>query len=173
MKKTIFVDKITKLVAKVPIGTCIVELGTHHGISAVLYNRIVGGKIDIFTIDDFDLERPDWLGQCLKDDDELIFYENIKKSDARIIACRMKIEDAVKRWIRAIGLLSWDIGRSGRFRRDFDDWSKFVIVNGVVIVKDTSGNKFGTFEVIEELVENLEWEKFDYMNGVSFLRKLR
>lgn len=173
MKKTIFINKITKLVAEVPMGACIVELGTHHGISAVLYNRIVGDKIDIFTIDDFDLERPDWLGQYLKDDDELIFYENIRKSDARIIACRMKIEDAVKRWIRAIGFLSWDIGCSGRFRRDLDDWSKFIIVNGVVIVKDTSENKFGTFEVIEELVENLEWEKFDYMNGISFLRKLK
>ncbi|GAG86162.1 unnamed protein product, partial [marine sediment metagenome] len=48
----------------------------------------------------------------------------------------------------------------------------FVVTNGIFIAKDTAQGHLGTFPVIEvALLEG--WEKFDYRNGVSFLRRLR
>lgn len=170
-KNLILAEKVLTLAKEVPTGSCIVELGSYHGASAVLYHKAVQERVDIFTIDDFDLRRRSWLGQNLTIDDELEFYENIKGT--KIIACRINIEEAVKHWFRAIGLLSWDIGAKGRFRQDFDDWSPFVIANGVVIVKDLPRSGFGTFEVIEELVESGLWKKIDYLNGVTFLRRIQ
>jgi hypothetical protein len=172
MTETILSKKLTELVSNVPLGTCIVELGTSQGKSAIFYHGIVRDTIDIFAIDDFDTTRINWRGNVYDSNNEKICLENIRKANANIILCRMKIEDAVKRWIRAIGFLSWDIGQPGRFQKDFEDWSKFVIVGGVVKVTDMPSNQFGTHEIIEELIESSRWEKFNYLNGVSFLRRI-
>ena len=173
MKKSELVEKLTELILEVPMGSCIVELGTYHGKSALFYYKLVGNKIDIFTIDDFDLEREDWLGQELKPEDENIFYENVTGANAKIKVCRMKIEDAVKRWTRSIGFLLWDVGEADRLKEDLEAWSKFIIPNGVVVVKDMPKNIFHTFEVIEELIESESWERLYHLNGVSFLRRLK
>jgi predicted O-methyltransferase YrrM len=163
---------IKELASNVPLGTCIVELGTSLGLSAVFYSQVVKSGVQIFTFDDYDYARINWLGGTYDPNSERICLKNIAEANANIILCRIKIEDAVKRWIRSIGLVSWDIGQPNRFREDFEDWSKFVITGGVVIVRDMPNNHFGTFEVIDELVESSRWEKFNYVDGVSFLRRM-
>lgn len=164
--------KVSILVSEVPPGSCIVELGTGFGNSAILYSAVVNENVEIFTIDDFDTSRLNWLGQPENVGVEKIFIDNLRKTNAKINFCKMRIEDAVKRWIRAIGLLSWDIGVKDRFMQDFDSWSPFVIMGGVVIVKDMPDDILGTHGVLQELVNSGSWKKFDYLLGVTFLRRI-
>lgn len=173
MSRTELLAKLTDLILDVPTGSCIVELGTYHGNSTMFYYGIVGDRIDIFTIDDFDINRKNWMGGFLESDDEAIFYKNITEANVKIKACRLSIEDAVERWIRAIGFISWDIGEVDRFRDDLKSWSKFIIPHGIVVVKDTPKDSFHTHEVIEELLGSGEYERICCIDSVTFLRKLK
>ena len=165
-------EKITALTEQVPDGSCIVELGTFHGKGTIALAQGVelsDRDIEIITVDDFK-EKKGWIGEHYGPEDAVIFYENIKNCgiQVQIIHSRMNFDEAAKMWTRPIGLLYWDPGVPGRFENDWLNWSPFVVPDGIFIAKDTAQGHLGTFPVIEQLEG---WEKFDYWNGVSFLRR--
>ncbi len=159
------------LAEQVPSGACIVELGTYHGKGTVALAQGVvlsGADVEVITVDDYK-EKKGWIGEIYVPEDALIFYENAKDVGIDIIHSRNSFDDAFSFWTRDIGLLYWDPGVPDHFENDWLKWSSFVIPGGVFVAKDTAQGHLGTFPVIEQLEG---WERFNYWNGVSFLRRL-
>ncbi len=165
---------LTALAEQVPDGSCIVELGTYHGKGTIALAHGValsGRDVEVITIDDYK-EKKGWIGEIYVPEDALTFYENIKTMGVHftITHSRMNFDEAVKMWNRPIGLLYWDPGCIDRFENDWNKWSPFIIPGGVFIAKDTAQGHLGTFPVLDQAVSQ-GWEKFNYWNGVSFLRR--
>ena len=164
-------DKITKLASEVEEGI-IVELGTFHGRGTIALAK--EARVKLYTIDDFE-EKHGWIGERYGPEDEEIFWNNVVEAGLqdKIMHIKMPFEEAAEQWQWDIGLLYWDPGVVGRFRKDWMDWSGFILVGGIFIAKDTTSGHLGTFGVIQEVIRNRTWERFDYWQGVSFLRKIR
>lgn len=164
-------DKLTKLASQVNEGF-IVELGTYHGKGTIALAK--EAKVRVYTIDDFE-EKHGWIGERYGPEDEEVFWDNINNAglENEIVHVKMTFEEAAEQWQWDIGLLYWDPGMIGRFRQDFMDWNTFVIPGGIFIAKDTAQGHLGTFGLINEVIRMGSWERFDYWQGVSFLRRLR
>lgn len=164
-------EMLIELASQVPEGACIVELGTYHGKGTIALAQGAPEGIEVITVDDY-IEKRGWIGEIYVPEDAQVFYENVRQAGVHITHSRMNFDDAVSFWNKSIGLLYWDPGCVDRFENDFWKWSPFVIPGGVFIAKDTPQGHLGTFPVIEQALER-DWEKFNYWNGVSFLRRIR
>lgn len=167
----VLADRLIELASQVEDGF-IVELGSFHGKGTIALAK--EAKVKVFSIDDWQLKHG-WIGEKYGPEDEEIYWNNVENAElkAEVSQIRLSFEDAADQWEWDIGLLYWDPGVPGRFEQDFKDWSYFVIPNGLFIAKDTAQGHLGTFPVIEEVLLKGDWERFDYWNGVSFLRRLR
>jgi hypothetical protein len=163
---------LTAFAERVPEDSCIVELGTYHGKGTVALAQGVvlsGNDVEVITVDDYK-EKKGWIGERYCPEDAQVFYANIKSVGIHITHSRMNFDDAVKMWTRPIGLLYWDPGCVERFENDWLNWSPFIIPDGVFIVKDTPSGHLGTVPVLDQVIGQ-GWERFEYWNGVSFLRR--
>jgi predicted O-methyltransferase YrrM len=160
---------LTSLAENVPEGSCIVELGTYRGKGTIALAHGAPEGVEVITVDDYQ-EKRGWIGEIYVPEDAQIFYENVRKAQVHVTHSRMNFDDAVAMWTRSIGLLYWDPGCVDRFENDWNKWSPFIIPGGVFIAKDTAQGHLGTFPVIDQAVSQ-GWEKFNYWNGVSFLRR--
>ena len=162
---------LTELASQVNSGV-IVELGSFHGKGSIALAK--EANVLVYSIDDFE-EKHGWVGERYGPEDEEIFWDNINSAglQSKIVHINMPFEEAAEQWQWDIGLLYWDPGVVGRFRQDFKDWAYFVILGGIFIAKDTSSGHLGTFGLINELLRMGSWERFDYWQGVSFLRRLK
>jgi predicted O-methyltransferase YrrM len=159
------------LAEQVPEGSCIVELGTYHGKGTIALAKGAPEGVEVIAVDDY-TEKKGWIGEPYGPEDAQVFYENIKNAGVHVTLSRMNFDDAATMWNRSIGLLYWDPGIPKRFMNDFVNWSPFIIPGGVFIAKDTAQGHLGTFNYIDRIVRGKGWEKFNYWNGVSFLRRL-
>lgn len=163
---------LTALAEAVPDGACIVELGTYHGKGTIALAQGVvlsGRDVEVITVDDYQ-EKKGWIGEIYVPEDAAIFYENVKNAGLHVTHSRMAFDDAVQLWTRPIGLLYWDPGCVERFENDWNKWSPFIIPGGVFIAKDTAQGHLGTVPVLDQVIGQ-GWERFNYWNGVSFLRR--
>lgn len=163
-------DRITEFASQITEGF-IVELGSFHGKGTIALAK--EAKVKVYSIDDWQ-EKHGWIGERYGPEDEEIYWANIKEAglEDKIIQLDMPFEEAAEQWQWDIGLLYWDPGMMGRFRRDFADWSGFICENGIFIAKDTAQGHLGTFPIILSAIKLGTWERFDYQSGVSFLRRL-
>lgn len=166
----VLADKLIDLASRL-MNNYIVELGSYHGKGSIALAK--KANVQVYSIDDFQ-EKHGWIGERYGPEDEEIYWQNLKEAGVqdKVIQIKLPIEEAVKMWNQNIGLLYWDLGIPDRFHSDFHDWSYFVVPNGVFIIKDTPDDDMTTFDTINNAIESGGWEKFDYWNGVSFLRRL-
>lgn len=167
--------KIEAYAREAPPPGIIVELGTYHGTGTIALTKgtIKGFNLTVVTIDDY-VSKRGWIDEPYGPDDKEVFHRNMKDAGLMLRTQQWKqdFDSAAKEWEDDISLLYWDPGMKNRCAHDFANWSKYIVVNGVYIIKDTAHNDLGSRAVIDEAVGSGHWKVEESVGGVTFLRRV-
>jgi hypothetical protein len=171
----VLAKKLEQYAARAHTGM-IVELGTYHGTGTIALARgtAKGFNLPVVTIDDYQPKRG-WINEPYGPEDKEVFHKNMKDAGLqfRTQQWMQSFDSAVKGWKADISLLYWDPGMKNRCAHDFENWSKFIVTDGIYIIKDTAHNDLGSASVIEDALVSGLWKFIDSHRGVVFLRRTR
>jgi predicted SAM-dependent methyltransferase len=154
-KKTMTFYELARLA---PEGGVIVELGSHHGIgtSALWYGAKDGNRCKLYAVDSYS-EMRGWADEPYGIKDKDIWIENMKTAR---ISPELVQGDADKlswTWKYPISLLVHDLGTKNRMHIDVMNWEKYIIVGGVIALRDIDDYSMGTERAIFNLLQTGKW----------------
>jgi hypothetical protein len=160
----------------------LVEIGVFEGASAVVFRRSMPGDATLHLIDPF---VPDSMNQNLLARKEFTVRNVESVSRGRVVWHEDFSWNVAKVWTRPIDLLFIDGDhREQSCLRDWDDWSRFVKVGGVVLFHDARKGKGdgtswegweGPTRVVDALFRGNDavpgWEMIEELGTVVVVRK--
>jgi hypothetical protein len=160
----------------------IVEIGSYCGLStmALAKGSSRNQGIPIFAIDPHEYVDPDGSVRRGRWDyvprDNIAFFKNVLFSGMAEIVRPINLPSwtAAAGWDRPISLL-WVDGNHGyeAVRKDFADWSKFVIQGGYIVFHDSIDPADGPCQVVQEVLQEGSFEFLRRVEKVTVLCKRR
>lgn len=153
----------------------IVELGSYQGRSTValaLGAQLSG--VTVWAVDPHDTYQA--LDTEYGMHDNAVYYDNVTRYGVGHIVktINLRSDEFVRIWDKPISLLWIDADHSYEsVKRDFEQWSPFVVSNGNVVMHDTSGNFPDVSQFVNELLAAGEWTRVELIDATSvFIRVL-
>ena len=151
----------------------IVEIGVAEGVSAIALRHRMAADGTLYLIDPFHLSRIPVLNFTRRTAHRLVG----NGSRGRVIWVERFSFDAVREWNRPIDLLFIDGDHTeDGVRRDWTDWSRFVVPGGIVILHDArvfeggwTSPEYGPVKLVEELFEQKRLPGWRVVEGIHSL----
>lgn len=169
-----------ELAQQVAVGTCIVEIGSYHGLSTAALARgsAQGASAPVYAIDSHEYLDPgtysESAGMLYAGNDGAVFMRYMLASNVApmVRVINLFSNEAVQGWHRPIGLLWLDGNHEyDAVRRDFDEWSPFVVEGGWIALHDAHHPEAGPYRVVEEKLAQGGYELVRSVEKLTVLAK--
>lgn len=154
-KKTATLYELARLAP--PIGV-VVELGSYHGIgtAALWYGAMDGNKGTVIAVDAYENMRG-WANEPYTPADRQIWEKNMIDAEINPILMIGDVTKLSYSWQTYISLLVHDLGTKNRMAQDVMNWEKYVLVGGIIALRDIDDYSMGTEKAIYNLMQTGRW----------------
>lgn len=154
-KKTTVLYELAK---SAPEGGSIVELGSYHGngTAALWYGAQDGNKNPVIAVDAY-TEMRGWANEPYTEKDMDIWLDNMMEEEISAALFQGDVKKMSWSWEIPISLLVHDLGTKNRMPDDVMDWERYVIVGGVIALRDIDDYSMGTERAIFNLTQTGRW----------------
>lgn len=154
-KKTATLYELARLA---PAGGVIVELGAYHGIGTapLWYGTRDGHRCDMYSVDAYTTMRG-WANEPYEPEDQVVWETNIKAAKIHPKLLRCDVHELSLHWTKSISLMVHDLGSKNRMPQDVMDWEDYVIIGGIIALRDIDDYSMGTEKAIKNLLATGKW----------------
>lgn len=156
-KKTMTFYELARIA---PAHGAIVELGAHHGIgtAALWYGARDGHRCKVISVDAYS-EMRGWANEPYDFHDMRIWEDNMRSFSIHPLLIRGDVKEESMKWKEPISLLVHDLGMKNRMPDDVMDWEKFVVIGGMIAMRDIDDFSMGTEKAVSNLMSTGRWDK--------------
>jgi predicted O-methyltransferase YrrM len=154
---------------------CIVEIGTFKGKSAIaLAMGAKGQGVSVYAVD----PHEDYIENKVKKftaSSRTHFMKNmlIFNLSKQVRLVNLTSDQAVAGWDKKISLLFIDGNHQyAQVKKDFLNWQKFVVKNGILILHDATTKGLGPEKVLRQILKQGKYKKISQVDQMVVLQKI-
>ncbi len=162
------------LAQQAPPNGVIVEIGSFRGLStaALASGSLRGPGLVVYAIDPHEYRDP--RGWIYSQDDHVAFMQYMLFAGVAhmVRSINLLSWEVVPAWDKPISLL-WVDGNHDyeAVKRDFQEWARFVLPNGIIALHDASDPNMGPTRVVEEARASGQWKLVTQVEKIAVLRR--